>query len=350
MKKIQAIGVMSGSSLDGLDICGSNYILENGQWRFDVLAATGVAFPDEIHQKLAIARQLSGMELTQLDHTLGQWMAESIAAFIGEHQLQPDVIGSHGHTVFHQPKKGYTLQIGNGHRIALHTGCQTVTDFRTQDILLGGEGAPLVPVGDRWLFGGHDSYLNLGGIANVSIVTEGKWIAGDVAACNQVLNSLAAREGMRYDAGGELAASGKMKAEWQALLEADTFYDLPFPKSISNEWVYEKILRVLPQDSTRDLLHTYTRFSAKQIANVLKDMGCGNVFVTGGGAHNDFLMDCIREYSGVDVIVPSKEIVNYKEAIIFGFLAVLRVMGIPNSYAAITGSARDHCAGTLFIP
>ncbi|MFT5569215.1 MAG: anhydro-N-acetylmuramic acid kinase, partial [Cyclobacteriaceae bacterium] len=293
MKANQVLGVMSGSSLDGLDLCLAEFWFTD-QWCFAIVATSTISFPEDLKVRLSTCRSLSGERLTSLDIELGNWVGDQINSFISSTGTSPTLIGSHGHTVFHQVEKGFSLQIGHPQVISSKTGIPVVGDFRQKDLQLGGQGAPLVPIGDLLLFQDKVACLNLGGIANISIKKDAHIIAGDLIPCNQVLNYLAMRLGHVYDDQGLLARQGKTHTVWKQQLSQIEFFSQPLPKSISNEWTETKFLHAIPKGETVDLLYTYTQFIASEICGVLQEHSAGLVMITGGGAYNTFLIDSMK--------------------------------------------------------
>lgn len=351
MNEINAIGIMSGSSLDGLDVCCARFIQKEGGWDYEIVALETLSFPDQLLERLSRGRSLSGLELSLLDLELGHWIGLTTKQFQSKHKFSADLIGSHGHTIFHQIKQSLSVQIGNGHAIAHQTGTTVVSDFRQQNVLLGGEGAPLVPIGDALLFPSYDSFLNLGGIANLSVRNQGNLSGGDIVPCNQVLNFLSKKLGYDFDDQGLLARTGTIDQTWLEQLGREPFYQQTLPKSIANEWIEETYLQHLPPLEVKDLLHTFCHFTADQIARELNKLGSLKVLVTGGGAYNLFLMENIQmRLKNGQLEVPSKLIIEGKEALIFAFMAVLKMNNQVNCLSSYTGAKKDICAGVVYQP
>ncbi|MCB0761978.1 MAG: anhydro-N-acetylmuramic acid kinase [Flavobacteriales bacterium] len=336
------LGVMSGTSLDGLDLALCEFT-DAMKGKFEVLNGITVQYGPDLVQRLHEAERLDGLGLTTLSNDLAVFIAQQIDKhFEGEF-----IIASHGHTVFHQPEKRLTLQIGNPAVIAALTGRTVVADFRTQDVALEGQGAPLVPIGDKYLFGQYESCLNLGGIANVSYDVEGKRLAGDLGACNMVLNRLSKRMGFAFDDGGQIARTGHVDRYLLGQLNDLPFWRKKFPKSLGKEWVDHHVFPLL-QDADlglADLMRTYTEHIGFQIGNALPS---GKCLVTGGGTWNTFLVDCIRAHSEAELIVPDRMMVDFKEAIIFAFLGLLRVHGVTNVECSVTGGPYNLVAGGVY--
>jgi anhydro-N-acetylmuramic acid kinase len=299
----------------------------------------------------------SGSELVVTDHLYGRYLGELVRDFIRDQDLHPDFVASHGHTIFHEPDQHLTLQIGHGAYLAAAAGLPVVCDFRTLDIALGGQGAPLVPIGDRLLFSGYDLCLNLGGIANISFETSQGRLAYDIGACNMLLNTLANQKGLEYDANGDLARQGSLSAELLAQLNQPPFFQAPYPKSLGKEWVDKNSLATLLAADlpVEDKLHTACRHIAYQIGRAVRQAGKPGsrqkMLITGGGALNQFLVELIRQEVGpaVDVVVPDSQLINFKEALIFAFLGVLRWHQAPNSLQSVTGAQYDNIGGAIYL-
>lgn len=347
------VGLMSGTSLDGLDLVACRFFRENGQWNYRVLAAETRAYPEEWLERLAGLTQAGGMELARAHADLGHYMGRCVAAFVQENRLQPLLVASHGHTVFHQPERGFTLQIGDGAALAAECGQMVVNDFRVTDVALGGQGAPLVPIGDELLFPQYDACLNIGGISNISFRYEGRRVAFDIAPANQVFNCLAALKGLPFDRDGLLARQGRADAACLERLNALAFYRRPFPKSLGKEWVDAECLPVLKASglSVEDALATAVEHTAFQIARVLNGYRIRTLLLSGGGARNVFLRERIAALAvQAQCCMPSEEVVDYKEAVIFAFLGLKRWLGEANCLQSVTGASRDCCGGALWLP
>ncbi len=342
------VGTMSGTSLDGLDLAAVEFRRSENRWNFSIVAADTVKYSNEWEKKLRTAPKLSGEKLIELHNAYGQFTGQQINRFIKNHQLKPDLIASHGHTVFHQPEKGFTLQAGNGACIAAETGITTVADFRTGDVALGGQGAPLVPVGDRLLFSEYEACLNLGGFANISFEKNGKRIAFDICPVNFILNDLARKLGKPFDENGELGCRGTIDNHLLERLNQLDFYAQNPPKSLGKEWMDSHFFPVIQESnlSVQEKLRTVYEHIAVQIAQAAP--ATGKMLVTGGGAFNTFLLEKFGEYLKCEIVVPSSEIINYKEALVFAFLGLLRHLGEINCYASVTGASRDSSSGVIF--
>ena len=290
MNEYTALGLMSGSSLDGVDLAFCHFV-ENGQsWQYQIDFAETIPYPDEWKQFLKKSLHAGGAGLLEMDVKFGNYLGDLISKFIDHHQLKPGLIAVHGHTLFHQPARGFSFQSGSGQAIAIKTGIETISDFRDKDILLGGQGAPLVPVGDELLFGEFDFCLNIGGIANISFVENGNRVALDVCPANQLLNHLSLQKGRPYDKGVEMARNGQFNVDLFNLLNAHGFYLLDFPKSLNNETVQTEFIPLVDnfEASVEDKIHTVVKHIAFQIAQIAKGHVSKKILATGGGAHNTF--------------------------------------------------------------
>jgi anhydro-N-acetylmuramic acid kinase len=348
-KPLRILGLMSGTSMDGLDICLAEFQEEEGRWSYQIVAAETVNYPYQWLVKLKSAENCNGEELYRLHVDYGNYLGKEAKGFMERHSLEAaDFISSHGHTIFHRPEMGYTLQLGAGPSLAAAAGMPVVNDFRTTDVALGGQGAPLVPMGDKLLFGEYGICLNLGGFANLSFDKDEQRVAGDICPVNYVLNRLAQRAGKKYDDGGKMGASGQIIPELLDHLNAMPFYKKVMPKSMGREWVESTIFPMLKSAySTADLLHTWTVHAATQIAAICPEEG--KMLVTGGGAHNAFLIYLLKEKCKAQVIVPEKNIVDFKEALVFAFLGWLRWHGRVNVLASVTGARRDSVSGAIYF-
>ena len=346
---LYTIGLMSGTSLDGLDIayCRFDY---TDKWNFELLASHTYPYPSEWKEKLSRLEQKSAWEYAQANVDLGHYFGKKVNEFKQQYGVEKlDFVSSHGHTIFHRPDIGITTQIGDIDSIAAETGNLVVGNFRTFDVALGGQGAPLVPIGDQLLFADYDGCLNLGGFSNISFHKNGKRLAFDISPCNMILNLLANQMGMDYDRDGLVAKGGTMIEELFEKLNSLEYYSRKAPKSLGKEWLVEELLPLIPSHiPTADLLRTTTEHIGYQIAKVINDEKLSNVMITGGGALNTFLIECIsRHCPHTKVVIPSKEVINYKEAIIFAFLGVLRISGTNNCLSSVTGAKADNCGGNI---
>lgn len=350
--KTTAIGLMSGTSLDGLDIAFCQFILDKGKWTFELLNSESIKYPDSLTIELKNALEFDEFQLMKLHNTLGKKFGQWTNEFIHKNKIKPDLIASHGHTIFHDPKNNYTLQIAYGNEICKLTKTETISDFRSTNVALNGQGAPLVPIGDKLLFDEYDLCLNLGGIANMSYSEKGKRLAYDICTCNMLLNHLANKEGLEFDDGGNLARTGNLISELLNVLNENMYYLSNGPKSIGLEWFNENIKSIIDKnnESTKDLLNTSCIHISNQISIAINKHSnrSKKVLITGGGAHNYFLIEKLKENINCEIIIPSNEIINYKEAIIFAFMGVLRKLNIDNVLSSVTGSSKNHSAGIIY--
>lgn len=351
-EKYTILGIMSGTSLDGLDLVISSFIKSVNTWKYEIHRATTVRYSESVKNLLKEAYTCSGRRLTEIDVSFGKYIGEQAKLFIDSSGFSIDFIASHGHTIFHEPERGYSLQIGSGASLAAYSGYKTISNFRNLDIALGGQGAPLVPIGDELLFQDYMACLNIGGFANVSYKNqEGKRIAFDICASNFILNKLCQRLNLDYDEGGKIAASGKRIEKLAFELNSVDFYKMPYPKSLGQEWAESIIMPILggyESKPVENLLFTYTEHIAFQISSILNVFGNEDVLVTGGGAHNIFLMDKLREFALFKTNIPEKILIDFKEALIFAFLGVLRIRGEINCLSSVTGAGKDSCSGTIY--
>lgn len=348
--RFSVIGVMSGTSLDGVDLAYCDFTCRNGRWTYLLRKALTIPYSKKWHEQLSAAAGLPSEKLLQLHAAYGAYLGQVVRRFCSRFNLpSPDCVASHGHTVFHQPRKGFTFQLGDGN--ALHAACgfPVVCDFRSLDVALGGEGAPLVPIGDALLFGDYDVCLNLGGIANISFAEHGKRRAFDICIANMALNYLAGQCGKKYDKNGELAASGTVHPD--LLGEIQHEYKSLHTRRISlgREFFEHHIRPLLDRCkiTTNDKLATCVESIALEVVRALPSGKKLEVLCTGGGAFNTFLLYRLLEHGGdrVQFIVPDAEVVKFKEAIIFALLAVLRLRGEPNTLKSVTGARRDAVSG-----
>ena len=350
MNTTLAIGLMSGSSLDGIDLALVNFTSDNGHYTYKILEAETLPYPNVWQQRLANAFLSKPEDLGQLDKEYGVYLGQRVAEFVKRHGVKPDFVASHGHTIFHKPEQRYTLQIGDGQALADNCGMLTVNDFRTEDVSKGGQGAPLVPIGDKLLFGDYDICLNIGGIANLSYETSGRRIAYDICIANQALNWLAQRKGLPYDKDGLIAQSGKVNQELLNYLNDNDFYRQAPPKSLGREFFETYQKQHLEAYDLAEAMATFVEHIAQQIAQAIAFLPLGKMLVTGGGAHNQFLINRIQHYTKHQVVVPDSQTVDYKEALIFALLGLLRLEGRTNVLCSVTGAPSDSCSGQIWKP
>jgi anhydro-N-acetylmuramic acid kinase len=353
---VQIVGVMSGSSLDGLDIALCTFDKEGDQLIWTLSHGQTIAFSAALEHRLATATAMTGLDLMQLDGDFGKYIGEQVKKWAGEHQVNADFIASHGHTIFHHPELGFTTQIGSGAHIAFITGTDTITDFRSGDVAAGGQGAPFAPVADTKLFPGYNAYLNLGGIANINILSsDGQQKAWDIGPCNQALNFLANKVGKAFDQNGEIASNGNIKNEIVSQL-ADMF---PFedgrPKGLSNAFIKSSWIQYLEKsnENINDLMASSAEAIATLILSHISPLASQqtNVLVTGGGAHNSFLINTLKRKASeisIHFTLPSKEIIDYKECALMGYLGFLTATGRPYDIKDITGASKETIGGALY--
>jgi anhydro-N-acetylmuramic acid kinase len=343
-------GLMSGTSLDGVDIAFCTFTIRGRKWSYTIEKADTIAYSNEWKTRLSNLENECAIEFVRTDVEYGHYLGNITKEFHRKHNLIPDFIASHGHTIFHQPERKFTSQIGKGSAIAAETGIPVVCDFRTTDVALGGQGAPLVPIGDQLLFGDYNYCLNLGGFANISLKQSGNRIAFDICPVNIVLNYLAALLHKQYDENGKLARNGSI---CQPLLEEMNnlkFYRKPPPKSLGKEWVLLEVYPLMERIEipVEDMLRTFTEHIAVQIANVVLARNPSAMLTTGGGAFNSFLIETIREKTGMNLILPDTLTINFKEALIFAFLGVLRWREEINCLKSCTGASHDNIGGAIY--
>ncbi len=347
-----ALGIMSGSSLDGLDLAFCEFTEKQSSWAYRIVAAETLPYPEEWKMILQESYYTDGKMLAENDVSYGKYLGEKASDFLKKHHLKPDIIASHGHTIFHQPEKGFSLQLGSGQAIAIATGIETVSDFRSKDIQLGGQGAPLVPIGDKLLFAEYGYCVNIGGIANISFEVKGQRLGFDVCPANQLLNHLSRQMGKFYDENGGTASLGKLDKPLFDQLNNVDFCRQHYPKSLSNEQVRETFLPLLDSSpaSLEDKLYTVVKHIAFQIAKATDSSSGKKMLLTGGGVHNSFLVEAIRRECSHSVCLPNSQIIDFKEALIFAFMGVLRKVGRINCLASVTGAKRDSSGGVVYLP
>jgi anhydro-N-acetylmuramic acid kinase len=347
------VGVMSGTSLDGCDLAYINLSVNDGKWQYKIFEAETIPYTKEWLHKLRTAIDYSQRELEALNVEYTILLSEIIRDFIARHRLTNiDAICSHGHTIVHRPQDGITLQIGNLPAIATLTGQRVVCDFRVADVILGGQGAPLVPIGDRLLFSQYNFCLNLGGFSNISFDENGNRVAFDICPVNTVLNFYANQLGHEYDDGGKIAATAVINDDLLKELNSLDYYTAPYPKSLGLEFVKQTVLPLLEKykDTAPNNLATFTEHIAVQISNaLLNKSSTGSLLITGGGAYNNLLINRMRELMpGLYIVVPDDKTVQYKEALIFALLGVLKLRGEINVLASVTGAPYDHTSGIIY--
>ncbi len=344
-----AIGLMSGTSLDGVDLAYVSFE-KIEKYSFEIIHTKTYSYTDEWKQKLQEAFNQSEEKINQLDVEYGNYLGRLINSFIADYQINKmNFVASHGHTIFHKPDEGITLQIGNGRVISNITNQKVVCDFRTQDVKLGGQGAPLVPIGDKLLFADYKYCLNLGGFANISFENNGKRIAFDICPVNIVMNHYVQKIELEYDDKGKLASQGEINSQLLNELNNLKFYDDDKPKSLGYEFVVDEIFPLIDKYnlSEKDILRTFVEHVVIQISNKLKFKG--ELLITGGGTFNTFLINELRKKNSNQITIPRKEIIDFKEALIFAFLGLLRIENQINCLKSVTGAKNDHSSGQIYI-
>lgn len=348
------IGMMSGTSGDGLDLAYCHYE-KTDQWSFEIIHSMTIPFPEDLGEKLKKSHLLSALDLAILDVDFGRWMGEKVKEFCQQNQIFPQAACSHGHTVFHQPNKGLSLQIGNGWALHQACGLKVINDFRMLDVQLRGQGAPLVPIGDHLLFPQIDFCINLGGIANISMDADGERIAFDCCPFNLLLNEQATNLGSHYDNRGDWAREGSVNISLFNQLNNLSFYANNAPKSLGREDMEQEFMPLIRNSglSEKDILSTLVEHYAFQISEVIKSNPAKEIpliLITGGGAYNTYFIERLDHHlqEKWSQFAASSELIEFKEALVFGFLGVLRLRDENNSLASVTGAKQDSCGGTIY--
>ena len=342
------IGLMSGTSLDGLDIVYVKF-QKSDSANFEILLAETINYSNIWKERLQNAINLDKNGTYVLHNEYGVFLGIKTKEFISKNNIQKlDFIASHGHTVFHQPEKGITLQVGDGEEILKATNCTVVADFRTQDVQLGGQGAPLVPIGDRLLFSGYQACVNLGGFANISYERNDLRIAFDICPVNIVMNYYSNKMGLEYDDKGIIASKGTIHQGLLKELNSLTFYSKKPPKSLGLEWVQQYVFPLVDKYKldSHNILRTFLEHVAQQISQIIQPFD--TILFTGGGVYNDFLIKRIEDIGKNNIIIPADHIINYKEALIFALLGLLKLQGQVNCLSSVTGAQKNHSSGKIF--
>ena len=351
----QIIGLMSGTSKDGLDIAHVSFKNSVEGYSFKLLHSRTIAYPKDILEALDSIETLSASNIYQLDKQIGQFYGKSVNDFIQKFNINPkdiEAIASHGQTIFHQPSKGFSTQIGCGSTLAFQTGINVLNDFRTRDILAGGQGAPLVPLGDEFLFSNlAEAFLNIGGFTNISFKKDGQLKAFDICPGNLPINRFANKYGMDFDSGGEISRSGELNTQLLDTLNQIEYYNNSGPKSIGTEWLSSEFLSLINDFSVpSSIMRTIVEHEAIQIAKVLINEKLSSVYITGGGAKNNFLIERIAAHYSGNIIIPELELIDFKEAIIFAFLGYRYLENKATNDPSATGANRSIVSGVLHIP
>lgn len=347
---IRILGLMSGTSLDGLDLCLSRFWVSGGRLQYAIEEATTLSYPDTLKDRMKCCHLLSTAEFLLLHNEYGRFCGDACNVFLAG-KVAPSAIASHGHTVFHQPERRFTFQLGAGASIMAQTGIDTVCDFRSADVAFGGQGAPLVPIGDKLLFQDYDYCLNIGGFANISSLEKSASSAFDICPANFVLNVLAERLGIPFDDDGRIARSADVDAGMLESLNSLPYYTLKSPKSLGREWVEQVIFPMIHDSalSTEQLIATYTEHIAVQIAANVTSVGKRpRMIATGGGAHNSYLIERIAAHADIDICTVTDEIIDFKEALIFALLGYLYLTGQNNCLPEVTGASEACIGGALY--
>lgn len=351
-KQVRALGLMTGTSLDALDIACADFVQDSARnYTYEWVAVKSVPLPNTLRQNLIDVYNGTAVQMAELHYSFSRWVAREVNAFVAEQSLKNiNIIGYHGQTIFHAPQSGYTFQLGNPGVIASYTGIDTVGDFRSQDVALGGQGAPLVPIGDALLFSTYDGCLNLGGIANISATQNKEIKAFDVCAFNLVMNHLAKQAGEDYDKDGNLASKGKVRSDLLESLNQFPFYAQSTAKSLGFEEVENFYIPTIARfnQSPQDSLATFTLHATDRIQQATEQLGLQKVLVTGGGAFNKHFIGLINDQATCHFEIGDSTLIEFKEALLFGFLAALRLTDEVNVLNSVTGATRSSVSGALY--
>ncbi len=341
---------MSGTSLDGLDIAYCEFTKEKNRWNYQIFHAETVPYSNQWKETLSNLDTGSALDFVTADIEYGHLLGRLVRDFIDRNKVVPDFIASHGHTIFHRPENKITSQIGRGSAISAETGLKVVCDFRSLDVALGGQGAPLVPIGDALLFQEFGFCLNIGGFANISFHADGNRFAYDVCPANIVMNQLASQAGKDYDHNGLMAASGNVNYNLLEKLNQLAYYSMDYPKSLGKEWVVQHVFPLLSSSdlSGNDQLATFCEHIAMQVATAAGVKRRARLLITGGGAFNKFLISRISHHANAEIIIPDPYTINFKEAMIFAFLGVLRWRNETNCLQSVTGAMKDSSGGAIY--
>ena len=352
-KNSHIIGLMSGTSLDGVDLAYCQFSSADSSFesiQYQLLASETIPYPSEWVKRLSSLENASAYQYALTDVELGHYFGEIINSFRQRHPGPVDYISSHGHTIFHQPQIHFTTQIGDGDSIAAETQLPVVYNFRTLDVALGGQGAPLVPIGDQLLFSNFQACLNLGGFSNISFNYQGSRLAYDVSPCNMALNYLARLLNQPFDRDGIFASQGQVNSTLLSQLQSLDYYQKTAPKSLGKEWFVSQVLPLIsnPEISPIDRLSTMTEHIAIQLANSINNHHITTLIITGGGAKNSYLMQRLQDLApNTQITIPSNDVIDYKEAIIFALLGYLRVNNKINCLRSVTGAKIDSIGGNI---
>lgn len=347
----RVIGLMSGTSLDGLDIACVDFVLKES-WHFKLIASSTVAYPEVWKTRLVNLLDQDAITFAKTHHYYGRYLGEQCSSFIAEHQLKNiDAISSHGQTIFHDPDQGFTIQIGNGSTLATSSGLPVISDLRSADMAYGGQGAPIVPLGEAFLWPEFSAFLNIGGISNISIHNEDSIIGYDVCMGNLIMDMVAEQEGLNFDEDGRLAASGKVNDEILRELNQHPYLKISGPKSLDAGQVFHEFLPIIKKHNvtSANLLATLCEHIAMQIASATEQVE-GSLFISGGGGLNSYLVSRIKHHCSCEIYIPSRQILEFKEAIIMAFLGLRRLRKQANVLASVTGASKDSINGSIYLP
>ena len=350
------IGLMSGTSLDGLDIVLVQFEENEDVISHKMVCNETVGYPTDLEQNIKKAHKLKIDEVQILDKAIGLFFAAQVNAFIEKNKLdQNDIeaIASHGQTILHQPENGFTLQLGCGSTIAYHTGIPVINDFRSLDVIAGGQGAPLVPIGDFNLFNGKaEAFVNIGGFCNISFKDhKGEIQAFDICPSNLPLNRYAQKLNAAYDKDGDFAQAGVLDDLLLQKLNKLEYYTKSAPKSLGTEWLDKSFYPLISEDlDPKTILRTVSTHIATQITHTLKTNNISSVYLSGGGVKNKFLINELKKsYSG-NIIVPDEQVIDFKEALIFAFLGYCYLLNRATTIKTVTGSALSLSTGVYHKP
>lgn len=361
---MKVIGLMSGSSLDGLDIAYAHFNLHDDEISFELKKAETIEFSEQWQRRLRNLPKADALSFAKTHTYFGHLMGSMVNDFIEKYQIEVDCIASHGHTIFHYPDKRMTIQVGDGAALAAITGLPVINNFRTHDIAINGEGTPLAPIADKYLFHGYDFYLNIGGIANISCDVNGRFVAFDIGAANQIFNPLAHLLNLPYDNNGDVAKNGRINTLLLESINVMDYFQEDYPKSLDNSWLQQNILPqyLITEDTVENRLRTAVEQLAQQTAlsiqQIIKKEKLSvknepfRIFATGGGAFNHFLIERMEkvcnQYFPTKIVVAKPEIVEYKEALLIALMGVLRVQNKVNVMSSVTGAKIDTIGGAIW--
>lgn len=355
MKTYSVIGIMSGSSMDGVDLAHCKITSDNGHYTYSIEESETFEYDEVWRLRLSQIRKADSLAYTKTDVFYGHYLGHLVNKFIAKYDLKVDMVASHGHTVFHYPEEMITRQVGDGASLSAICKLPVVSDFRSMDVAKKGQGAPLVAIGDQLLFNDYDFCLNLGGFANISGKIAEFRVSFDICPANILLNRVARDLNQDYDHDGEIAGQGSINYKLLEALNEIDYYAMPFPKSLNRDWINNELWQIVKEGeklSPQDKMKTFVDHIGIQISKSLdylsrKEPSGKKVLVTGGGAFNKVLMEHIRTHSPAEFIVPDEKLVKFKEALIFALMGVLRVENKVNIVKTFTGAKSDSISGRL---